>query len=55
MLSGYTLDSSGTWGSEAQGKTFNGAGPKTFSLENGNDYGSIGAYKCELGLSLIHI
>ena len=24
MLSGYTLDSSGTWGSEAQGKTFNG-------------------------------
>ena len=49
MLSGYTLDSSGTWGSEAQGKTFNGAGPKTFSLANGNDYGSVGKYKCELG------
>ena len=28
MLSGYTLDNSGTWGSEAQGKTFNGAGPR---------------------------
>ena len=49
MLSGYTIDSSGTWGSEAQGKTFNGSGPKTFTLSNGNDYGSVGAYKCELG------
>ena len=49
MLSGYTIDSSGTWGSEAQGKTFNGSGPKTFTLSNGNDYGSVGAYKCDLG------
>ena len=49
MLSGYTVDSSGTWGSNAQGKTFNGAGPSTFSLANGNDYGSEGSYKCSLG------
>ena len=49
MLSGYTIDSSGTWGSNAQGKTFNGAGPSTFSLANGNDYGSEGSYKCSLG------
>ena len=49
MLSGYTLDSSGTWGTEAQGKTFNGSGAKTFTLSNGNDYGSVGAYKCDLG------
>tara|TARA_B100000902_G_scaffold44867_1_gene52453 strand:- start:5303 stop:7732 length:2430 start_codon:yes stop_codon:yes gene_type:complete len=48
MLSGYTLDASGTWGQLSQGVTFNGAGAKTFSLGGGNDYGGVGVYKCNL-------
>jgi hypothetical protein len=48
MLSGYTLDSSGTWGQLTQGVTFNGAGANTFALSGGNDYGGVGVYKCNL-------
>ena len=48
-LSGYTVDSSGVWGQPAQGVNFNGSGPKTFSLSQGNDYGGIGRYECSLG------
>lgn len=48
MLSGYTLDASGTWGQLSQGTTFNGAGAQTFSLGGGNDYGGVGVYKCNL-------
>ena len=43
MLSGYAVDSSGVWGTKAQGATFNGSGASVFSLASGND------------LSLIHI
>ena len=49
MKSGYTIDSSGVWGQASQGVTFNGSGPKIFSLENGNDYGGIGQFACSLG------
>ena len=49
MLSGYTLDSSGTWGSRSTRKNIQWCVSKTFTLSNGNDYGSVGAYKCELG------
>ena len=49
MKSGYTIDSSGVWGQASQGVTFNGSGPKIFSLENGNDYGGIGQFACALG------
>ena len=48
MLGGYTLDASGTWGQEAQGVTYNGAGANTYSLGGGSDYGGIGVYKCNL-------
>tara|TARA_B100001142_G_scaffold330324_1_gene398125 strand:+ start:1751 stop:4180 length:2430 start_codon:yes stop_codon:yes gene_type:complete len=48
MLGGYTLDASGTWGQDAQGVTYNGAGANTYSLGGGSDYGGIGVYKCNL-------
>ena len=49
MLSGYTIDSSGVWSQETQGVTFNGSGPKIYSLANGMDYGGTGRYVCSLG------
>ena len=49
MLSGYTIDSTGVWAQETQGVTFNGSGPKIYSLSNGMDYGGTGRFKCELG------
>ena len=49
MLSGYTVDATGNWAQDAQGVTFNGSGPKTFSLQNGNDYGGLGKYVVDLG------
>ena len=49
MMSGYTIDSSGTWGSKAQGVAFNGSGASIFSLANGNDYGGVDQYECTLG------
>ena len=49
MLSGYTIDESGVWSQETQGVTFNGSGPKIFSLANGNDYGGDGRFVCSLG------
>jgi len=48
MLSGYTIDDSGTWGQLTQGVTFNGSGPQTYSLSGGSDYGGVGVYKCKL-------
>ena len=38
--SGYSVDATGTWGKNAQGVTFNGAGPKVMSLESARDYGA---------------
>ena len=38
--SGYSVDATGTWGKNAQGITFNGAGPKVMSLESARDYGA---------------
>ena len=49
MMSGYTIDDSGLWGSKAQGVSFNGAGANIFSLANGNDYGGVDQYECNLG------
>ena len=49
MLSGYAIDSSGVWGTNAQGATFNGSGASVFPLANGNDYGGVDKYKCTLG------
>ena len=48
-MSGYTIDDSGLWGSKAQGVSFNGAGANIFSLANGNDYGGVDQYECNLG------
>ncbi len=48
-LGGYTIDATGVWNTKAQGVTFNGAGPKTFSLADGNDYGGTDKYACTLG------
>ena len=49
MLSGYTIDESGVWSQETQGVTFNGSGPKIYSLTNGTDYGGDGRFVCSLG------
>ncbi len=48
-LGGYSVDSTGVWGTKAQGVNFNGAGPQIYSLANGNDYGGVDKYKCALG------
>ena len=47
--SAYSLDSTGTWGKNAQGVTFNGIGAKAHTLASGNDYGSVGSYNATLG------
>lgn len=46
---GYMIDETGTWGQEAQGVTFNGAGAQIMSLANGNDYGGVGKFEVSLG------
>jgi len=46
---GWVVDSTGVWGGNAQGVTFNGAGPQIHSLANGNDYGSVGRFNVGLG------
>ncbi len=38
---GYTSDTSGSWGSKAQGTTFNGLGSQNFTLSNGLDYSPV--------------
>lgn len=38
--SGYTVDSTGAWGGQAQNTTFNAIGAKVYTLGNGNDYTS---------------
>tara|TARA_B100000900_G_scaffold230488_1_gene195726 strand:+ start:614 stop:3034 length:2421 start_codon:yes stop_codon:yes gene_type:complete len=48
-LGGYTVDSTGVWGQPSQGITFNGAGPNTFSLKDGMDYGGLERFACTLG------
>ena len=48
-LGGYTVDATGVWGTKAQGVTFNGSGPKIYSLANGYDYGGTDKYACTLG------
>lgn len=52
--SGYTLqsESSGIWGVQSEGVTFNSIGNKSFTLTNGKDYnGGVGGF--EVGLSEI--
>ena len=49
LKSGYTIDESGVWSQETQGVTFNGSGPKIYSLTNGTDYGGDGRFVCSLG------
>ena len=48
-MMGYSVDSTGVWAQDAQGVTFNGSGPKIYSLGNGNDYGGTGRFVCNLG------
>jgi len=37
-LGGYTVDSTGAWGGQAQNTTFNAIGSKVYTLGSGNDY-----------------
>ncbi len=47
--SGYQIDGTGVWGTNAQGVTFNGAGSKTFTLANGVDYDGVNRFNVTLG------
>ena len=47
-ISGFAVDSTGAWGSNAQGITFNGSGPQIYSFANGSDYDGVGRFNTTL-------
>ena len=48
-MGGYTVDSTGAWGGNAQSTTFNAIGSKSWSLASGSDYGGVDRFNVELG------
>ena len=48
-MGGYTVDSTGGWGGNAQSTTFNAIGSKSWSLASGSDYGGVDRFNVELG------
>ena len=48
-MGGYTVDSTGGWGGNAQSTTFNAIGSKKRSLASGSDYGGVDRFNVELG------
>ena len=46
-MGGYTVDSTGVWGGNAQSTTFNAIGSKTWSLASGSDYGGVDRFNVD--------